>query len=531
MSLHDDITARFALVERQESAMHGYQGEAVQFLWENLFSILLVDLGLGKTISSLTVIARLLWQMILTGNNDKILIIGPVKVIADTWPTEIALWQHTAWMNYTVIRDDEETDPRYKEARQFAKFNGTSVSAAETEVRNQIKAELARSPTQIHLINREQVDWLCNFHGSKWPYRTVFIDESRSFMDHKSGRFKELAKIRNTPGLITRCHLLTAMPAPESYMDLFTQIFLLDRGKRLGKNITAFRNQYFSYNKYSYKYVLRPGAEEEILTLLADIALVMKKEDYLPRAAPTVVQHKVRIAAPQLALMKKLERDFIMTLPDGTVLEAKSAGALANMLMQMASGTVYETAWVEDMDDEDLDLQKVKKVHHIHDHKLDTLKEIVEEAKGTGKPLLVCYYYKASLDKLKKAFPKATVMDKAGSCIKDWNKGKIPLLFIHPMSAGHGLNLQQGGSTMIFYDLIWPLDNYLQVVGRIDRQGQTKPVLIILLVAEGTRDEDCAASLAAKEDRQDQFFAILKRLIREYRKNLAKAATQVVEEF
>ena len=479
------VRQRFAEVKRERSAMHPFQSDlAVPFLRENPFSGLFMDMGLGKSISALTIISELLSEFT---DDDPVLVIGPLRVICDTWPTEIAAWRHTAWMNHVVLRDDGKIR----------------------------KEDLARSKASIHLINREQVDWLVYFHRESWPYRKVFIDESSSFKDHASKRFEALAKVRRTPGLIDRLHIFTATPAAESYIGLFPQIYLLDRGERLGKNITAYRERYFTYNKYSMKYTLRPGAEEEILSKIADITLVMKKKDYLPTAEPTVIQHKVILAPAQRELLKTLERDFIITLPDGTELEARTAAILSSMLLQMASGCVYETLLLEDWETDDL--KKVKKVHQLHDHKIEALKEIAEEAANEGKPLLVAYHFQSSLAKLTKAFPKAVVMDKAGKCIKPWNAGKIPMLLIHPQSAGHGLNLQYGGSTLIFYDLIWSLENYLQTIGRLDRQGQVNPVLVILLVAAGTRDEMVAECLAAKEDAQDKFFAILKQKIRNWR--------------
>lgn len=477
------IRQRFAEVKHGPEDMHSYQRDlAVSFLRNNPFSGLFADMGLGKSISALTIISELLGEFV---DDDPVLVIGPLRVITDTWPTEIAQWRHTAWMNHVVLRD-------------------------EGKIR---KEDMARSKASIHLINREQVEWLVYFHRESWPYRKVFIDESSSFKDHASKRFEALAKVRNTPGLIERLHIFTATPAAESYIGLFPQIYLLDRGQRLGKNITTYRERYFTYNKYSMKYTLRPGAEEEILSKIADITLVMKKKDYLPTAEPTVIQHKVILAPAQLTLLKKLERDFIITLPDGTELEARTAAILSSMLLQMASGCVYETLLIEDWETDDL--KKVKKVHQLHDHKIEALKEIAEEAANEGKPLLVAYHFQSSLAKLTKAFPKAVVMDEAGKCIKAWNAGKIPMLLIHPQSAGHGLNLQYGGSTLIFYDLIYSLENYLQTIGRLDRQGQVNPVLVILLVAAGSRDEMVAECLAQKKDAQDKFFAILRRLIRE----------------
>ena len=521
-SLDEYFALRFADVQRGREAMHLYQEECFEFLRDNPFSALFIDMGMGKTVSSLTVIAHLLQEFL----TEKVLIIAPLRVATDTWPTEIGTWAHTAWMNHKVIRADDD-DPRLNDARQraraFGRQEGLSqgdiekmVNRAETAERHRIMEDLARDPASIHIINREQVEWLVYFWGPKWPYRTVFIDESSSFKDHRTDRFKAIQKVRQTPGLIERLHLLTATPAAETYEHLFAQIYLLDLGHRLGKNITAFREDYFIYNSYSRKYKLRRGAEESILQKIADICLVMKAKDYLPRAEPTIVKRMVRLDPSQLALLKELEKDFVVTLPGGAEVEAKTAAMLSSMLLQMASGSVYETLLLEDWETDDL--KKVKKVHHIHDHKIATLKEMYEEAQTEGEPLLVAYHYQASLARLKKAFPKAVVMDKAGKCIKAWNAGKIPMLLIHPQSAGHGLNLQYGGHILVFFDLIYSLENYLQTIGRLDRQGQKWPVIVHMLIAMGTRDIDVFKCLVEKQDAQETLFTILKRLIREYRK-------------
>jgi hypothetical protein len=386
---------------------------------------------------------------------------------------------------------------------------------AETKERERIRRELAKSPSSIHIINRENVEWLVNLHAAKWPYRFVIIDESSSFKDHESHRFKALAKVRNTPGLIKRLICLTATPAAETYEHLFAQFYLLDRGERLGKDIGWYRERYFTYNQWSRKYKLRPGAEEEILAKIADISLVMKSKDYLPRDEPTIIRRKVKLSPEQKKQIKDFEKHFVLTLTDGTEIEAKTAAMLASMQLQLASGAVYETKYVGDYETEDL--KKVKKVHHVHDHKIDTLREIFEEAQTQGENILVAYYWQSSLARLKKAFPKAVVMDREAKHAKPWNAGKIPMLLIHPQSAGHGLNLQKGGHILVFFDLIYSLEFYLQTIGRIDRQGQTQPVIIELLVAEGTRDELVADSNIEKQDAQDKLFTILKRLIRKLR--------------
>lgn len=521
-SLEERIALLFAAVEYERRQMHFYQEECVDFLKENPFSALFIDMGMGKTISTLTVIADLLMEFL----EEKVLVVAPLRVAVDTWPTEIRSWRHTAWMNFTVIRASED-DPRLVEARAKARAFGRSegLSTAETQKiagrsetieRERIMQDLARSDAKIHIINREQLEWLVYFWKGKWPYRVVIIDESSSFKDHKTDRFQALAKVRNTPGLIERLHLLTATPAAETYEHLFAQLFLMDRGRRLGKNITAYREKYFTYNRWSMKYKLRPGCEEEILAKIADICLVMRAKDYLPRKDPTITPHLVTLDESHLKLIKDLERDFVVDLPGGAEVEAKTAAMLSSMLLQMASGTLYETQLLEDWDTDDL--RKVKKVHNIHDHKIEALKEIYEQAQNEGQPLMVAYYFKSSLAKLKKAFPKAVAMDDEGKCVKAWNSNKIPMLLIHPQSAGHGLNLQKGlGHTLIFFDLIYSLEYYLQTIGRLDRQGQMNPVFVKLLIAVGTIDEIVWKALSAKQDAQEKLFTLLKRLNRKYR--------------
>lgn len=516
------ISEKFSEVIRTREDMHGYQGTAVEFGFENPFAMMMIDLGLGKTVSSLTIIADLIAAFAC----NRVLVIGPLKVVTDTWPTEIGLWNHTAWLSWTLLREQDD-DPRFKEARrrarEFGRSEGLSVeecaamaNRAETAERQRIRKELARSKTSIHIINRENVEWLVNLHGKNWPYDFVIIDESSSFKDHRTERFKALAKIRRLPGAINRMILLTATPAAETYEHLFGQIYLLDLGERLGKNITTYRDTYFSYNKYSQRYKLLPGMEERILEKIADICLVMKKQDYLPRTEPTVIRRMVKLAPAEKGKIAELEKEFVITLDDGTEIEAKTAAMLSSMLLQLASGSLYETVRVEDFDTGDL--KKVKKVHNVHSHKIEVLREIYEEAQTQGEPLLVAYFFQSTLARLRKAFPKATVMDKEGKCIKAWNQRKIPMLFIHPQSAGHGLNLQHGGSTLVFFDMIYSLEYYQQTVGRLDRQGQKNPVVVQLLVAEGTRDVVVADTLAQKEDAQERLFVILKRLIRKYRK-------------
>ena len=445
--------------------------------------------------------------------------------MTDTWPTEFRTWGHTAAFTPVLIREEGD-EPSIKAAQVLDRKEGRVRKAErefdpdcewplhESRARAAIREELARSPADIHFINREQVEWLVNLHGPRWPYRTVIIDESSSFKDYKTERYKALKKVRQTPGLITRLHELTATPAAETYEHLFAQLYLLDLGKRLGKNITHYRNDHFVSNQYTRKWTLRPGHEQLVLDKIKDICLVMQAKDYLKVEEATVVKRPVRLPESVMALYEQMQKEMLVTLPDGTVVEAETAAALASKLLQMASGVLYETHDLLDADTEEL--SKVKRVHKLHDAKIETLKEIVEGLQGS--PVLVAYHFKSSLDRLKKAFPKATVMDRDGKCVKDWNAGKIPILLIHPASGGHGLNLQKGpGHNIVFFDLVYSLELWTQLIGRLARQGQKNPVLVQVLIAIGTRDEDVFEMVNGKQDAQDQFFKLLKKLIRKYR--------------
>lgn len=527
-SFDERILSKFTNVIRTRGDLHGYQADiAMPFLRDNPFSALFIDMGLGKTITSLTLLTDLLSEFAY----EHVLIIGPLRVASETWPTEIGLWDHTAPLNHSLIhvRDD---DPRVAavgaaarekaraDARDFdmapseyGQFVAHVAQKAETAEKERLRREAATSRATIHIISRDWVEWLVEFHGPKWPYRCVIVDESSGFKDHKSGRFKALSKVRNSAKLIKRMHLLTATPAAETYENLFAQIYLLDRGKRFGKGITKFRERYFTYNKYSRKYKLRPGAEEEILAKIADICLVMKVEDYLDIREPVFAHRSVKLDEAQMALYRTMEKEFIVTLPNGCEVEAETAAALSQKLLQMASGTLYETYLDGDIDTDDM--RKVKRVHKLHDHKIEELREIVAESQG--EPLLVSYHFKSSLDRLKKAFPKAVAMDREGKCVKTWNSGKIPMLLIHPQSGGHGLNMQHGGHNLVFFDLPWSLELYLQLIGRLARQGQKNVVVVQMLIAAGTLDEVVYQALNEKSDAQEKLFRILKRLIKKAR--------------
>lgn len=511
----------YSHVEHDRKDLHSYQADiAIPFMRANPYSFLMIDLGLGKTVCSLTVILDLLMEF----EADKILIIGPKRVATQTWMNEKREWRHLAHMNPTLIHVFDD-DPRVKAARSAAYTMAKAAGHLPAECSRQaglaatrhmelLRQALTHEKTCVHIISVDWVEWLVMHWQGKWPYRVVFIDESSMFKDHTTNRFKALAKVRNTPGLIERMHLLTATPAAETYMSLFAQAFLLDGGKAYGKKITPFRDEFFTQNAYTKKWALRPNGEEAILKKIAHMSLVMRAKDYLDIEEPVIQKKAVVLTPAQMEIYHKLEQDFIVELPSGIKVEAETAAALSQKLLQTASGTLYETYLDEDIETQEM--SKVKRIHHIHDEKLDALEELIEEAQS---PVLVTYWWKASLDKLKKRFPKATVMDADGKCVNDWNKGKIPVLLMHPKSGGHGLNLQKGpGHTMVIYDLFHSLELFKQVVGRLARQGQKRLVYVFMLCAVGTLDDAAFQSIKDKDETQEKMFKVLAYLIKLYRK-------------
>ena len=553
--------------------MHAYQDGpdgAVPFLKANPFSALFIDMGLGKTVSSLTAILDLVCDM----EVECVLVIAPVRVANETWPTEIGLWRHTAPMTISHIRDEElvdsvnragadarkilktfgPSDPRvqafirrFRELalRQRAKklgYAGAAITAygkakideamlkpimaeeikhfsnycRQKAAAEAVRAHKQRNPATIYIINREQIEFLVNAWGNDWPYDCVLIDESSSLKDHTTKRWKALRKVRP---FITRMHQLTATPAAESYLHLFGQIGLLDMGERLGNTFQKFTDQYFTHNKYTRKYALRDGAKEAIAAKIADICLTMKAEDYLSLEQPVYVTRGIDLGPKEQAFYDEMESESVVTL-EGREIEAATAAALSSKLLQIASGVLYETYLLDDMDvgDEDRapDLKQIKQVHHVHDRKIDDLKELVSEHEG--ETMLVVYHFKSSLIRLQKAFPKAVAMDAAGTMVKKWQAGKIPMMLVHPQSAGHGLNLQSGGRHVVFFDLPWSLELYQQTVGRLARQGQKMVVYVHHLVCRGTLDEFVLKCLGEKSDVQEGLFKLLKKMRRKLRK-------------
>lgn len=454
---------------------HQYQQYATQRILDTPYIALLLEMGLGKTVSTLTAIDLLLNDYFDAG---RVLVIAPLRVAEDTWPREIEKWDHLRHLRVSKILGSAE------------------------QRRRALKAE-----ADIWVVNRENVDWLVGEYGSKWPFDMVVVDESSSFKNPQAKRFKALRRVRP---FIKRLVALTGTPAPNSLMDLWPQIYLLDQGERLGKTITGFRDRYFTPGARSghvvYEWKQKKEAEQRIYEAISDIAVSMKAEDWLELPERIDRTVPVRLSAEARELYKKLERDLLIEYADADVV-AQTAAVLSNKLLQMASGAVY---------DED------RGVKEIHDAKLDALEDIIEAAQG--KPVMVFYNFKHSLDRIQQRFPQARVLRKGkdgNEDIRAWNNDEIPLLCLHPKSAGHGLNLQESScQTVVWFDQIWSLEEDQQANARVHRQGQTRRIVVMRLVAEGTMDEDAVAALERKAAGQEELMQAVKARIEKVHKEL-----------
>lgn len=429
---------------------HNYQQFATDFILEHPISCLMLDMGLGKTVITLTA----LWQLALDSFDvSRILVIAPKRVAEDTWPKELSKWEHLSGLDATLVM-------------------GTQ---AEREA-------ALRQQTFLYIINRENVSWLVANYP--WDFDMVVIDELSSFKSNQAQRFKAMKKVRP---LVSRIVGLTGTPAPNSLLDLWPEMYLMDMGQRLGRFIGGFRDRFFTPDKRNrdiiYSYKPREGAEEAIYSLISDICISMKAVDYLDM--PELIMNRVEVSmdSRERKIYDDFQRDMVVSL-QGEELDAVNAAALSGKLTQMANGAVYG---------------ENRKVLHIHDRKLDALEDLMEAA--NGKPLLVAYWYEHDLQRIKARFKNAHCIDTPQD-IDDWNAGKIPLALIHPASAGHGLNLQEGGCTIVWFGLTWSLELYQQLNARLWRQGQKHTVVIHHIVTKGTHDEDVLRALDNKDTRQ-----------------------------
>lgn len=436
---------------------HNYQEFAREFILEHPVCCLMLDMGLGKTVVTLTAI----WIMALDSFDvGKILVIAPKRVAEDTWPKELKKWEHLTGLTYSLVLGSKKQ-----------------------------REEALHKKAAIYIINRENVAWLVENY--KWDFDTLVIDELSSFKSNKAQRFKALKKVRPK---VQRVIGLTGTPAPNSLLDLWPQMYLLDMGERLGRFIGGYRDRFFKPDKRNkeiiYSYKPRDGAEESIYQLINDICISMKAVDFLDM--PDKISNRIEVSMDkkESELYEEFKREMIITLK-GDEIDAINAAGLSNKLLQMANGAVYG---------------ENKKAVSIHDKKLDALEDLIEAA--NGKPLLVAYWYKHDLERISKRFDVRVIQTTKD--IDDWNAGEIPVALIHPASAGHGLNLQDGGSTIIWFGLTWSLELYQQLNARLWRQGQKNTVVIQHIVTSGTHDEDVMRALENKDMRQSALIAAVK---------------------
>ena len=453
---------------------HAYQRHCIDRIIETKKLGLFLDMGLGKTVTTLTAIKELKYNRFQV---RKVLVIAPKKVAEGTWTREAAKWDHTNMLRVSPVLGSQ--------AKRIRALN---------------------TPADLYIINRENVVWLVDYYRNSWPFDMVIVDESSSFKSHSAKRFKALASVGDH---IDRLVELTGTPSPNGLADLWSQVYLLDSGERLGKRYTHFRERYFQPDKRGadgmiYSYEAKPGTESAILEKISDICVSMKAEDYLQ--LPDVTHHEIPVVLDPKALnaYTELERKMILELPeDESDISVTSAAALSNKLLQLANGAVY---------DED------RTVHEIHGCKIEAFLELIESLQG--KPALVFYNYQHDRERILKAL--------AGSKLRirelkkpqdedDWNVRKIDILLTHPASSAYGLNLQQGGNHVIWFGLTWNYELYTQANKRLHRQGQTEKVIIHHLVCSGTRDEDVMQALQRKDDVQNWVMESLKARIRRYR--------------
>lgn len=427
---------------------HEYQTYATNFILEHPVAAVLLEMGLGKSVITLTAIYELMLNRF---EVEKVLVIAPLRVARDTWPAEIEKWEHLKGLTYSVAIGTE--------AERLAAL---------------------KRPAHLYLINRENVDWLITKSHLPFDYDMVVIDELSSFKSYAAKRFKSLLKVRPR---VKRMVGLTGTPSGNGLMDLWAEFRVLDMGQRLGRYITHYRNNFFVPDKRNqqmiFSYKPKPGAEEAIYKLISDITISMKSADFLKMPECIINEVPVALSEKEWSVYQALKEDMVVDLKTEEI-DAVNAAALSGKLLQMANGAVYN---------------EEKEVIRIHDRKLDALEDLIEGA--NGKPVLVAYWYNHDLQRIKQRFSVREI--KTSQDIKDWNNGEIPVAVIHPASAGHGLNIQFGGSTIIWFGLTWSLELYQQTNARLWRQGQNDTVVIHHIIAKDTIDEDVMAALRKKE--------------------------------
>ena len=453
---------------------HPYQQYCIDRIVRDSAVGLFLDMGLGKTAITLSAVSELKYGRF---QIRKVLIIAPKKVAEATWQREAAKWESLRHLRFSTVLGSTQ---------------------------KRIKALL--TPADIYIINRENVTWLVDYYQNNWPFDMVVIDESSSFKSHSAKRFKALASIRPH---IRRIVELTGTPSPNGLMDLWSQIYLLDGGARLGKYYTHFRNRYFDPGRRGrdviYQYDPKEGAADAVLSKISDICISMKASDYLQ--LPDCIVHDIPVELDTKAkkAYNELERKMVLSLPDGDI-DVASAAALSNKLQQLANGALYDEDHV---------------VHQVHNCKIEAFLELVEQLHGQH--ALVFYNFKHDKDRILTALAKSGLRVREFTGAKeevDWNAGKIDILLAHPASTAYGLNLQNGGHHIIWFGLNWSLELYQQANKRLHRQGQKEPVIIHQLICTGTRDEDLVDALTDKNTSQEKVLESLKARIKRVRQTM-----------
>lgn len=464
-----------------KSNLHKYQKVCVEHIISHPFCGVFLDMGLGKTISTLTAIEELKYDYC---EIDTVLVIAPKRVVETVWEEEAKKWDHTKHLTFSKIIGTER--------QRLAALK--------------VKAD-------VHIISRDNIAWLCSLYAAKLPYDMLVIDELSSFKAHQTQRFKSLRLARPW---FKRVVGLTGTPAPNGLINLWSQMYLIDRGERLEKTITAYRSRYFrpgASNGYVvYSYNLLSDSERLIQERIKDICISMRAEDYLEM--PERIDNFVRVTMPDKLMdaYKKFEQENVITLANEieegatTAVNAVNAAALSNKLLQFANGAMYD---------------ENKNVVPIHDLKLEALKEIIEAA--DGKPVLVAWTYQFDRDRIKNYFRSMAPRElKTAEDINDWNAGKVQLMLAHPASAGHGINLQAGGNIIVWYGLTWSLELYQQFNARLYRQGQKQRTIIHHIVNSGTHDEDVVKALKSKDKTQNNLMNSIKAKLELYRASMNK---------
>ena len=437
---------------------HGYQKKATERILQQKRVGLFLDMGLGKTVITLTAIKELIEDFAIW----KVLVIAPKRVAEDTWSREHEKWDHLSGL-------------------RISKVLGTPAQ----------RMKALKADADVYVIGRDNVKWLVELYGKTWPFDMVVIDELSSFKNPSAQRFKALRKVIPASDRVVG---LTGTPSPNGLMDLWAEIYLLDRGERLGTTISAYREKYFRARARNgfivYKWEPYSYSQKEIERKISDICMSMSAEDYLELPERIDNEIKIRLSEKEMKQYNQMERDQLLRIDDETVV-ALNAAAVMNKLLQMANGSVYADGG---------------DVVRIHEKKLDALEEIIDT---TGEPVLVFYSFRHDLEAIKKRIPDARELESSED-IARWNQGEIPVLLCHPASVGYGLNLQDGGHVIVWYGLTWSLELYQQANARLFRQGQQKAVIIHHLIAEGTVDEQVMRALQHKDTRQSALLAALK---------------------